>query len=168
MSMWVMAAAPLLTCTDVRNMTPAVKEILTNAEVLEVHKDPLAKMATRVDVGVGEYGELELPSANLCSVDYPACQEGPDDPGYPGHPCTVCHANWSVYEKPLHDNSSAVMVLNRGSVALNVSIKLSDLADSTQSTWAARDLWSKRDLGVFTDAVTVAVPGHGVRLLRMR
>ena len=168
MSMWVMAASPLLTCTDVRNMTPAVKEILTNAEVLEVHKDPLAKMATRVDVGVGEYGELELHSANLCSADYPTCQEGPDDPGYPGHPCTVCHANWSVYEKPLHDNSSAVMVLNRGSATLNVSIKLSDLADSTQSTWAARDLWSKRDLGVFIDTMTVAVPGHGVRLLRMR
>jgi hypothetical protein len=32
MSMWVMAASPLLTCTDVRNMTAEVKNILTNPE----------------------------------------------------------------------------------------------------------------------------------------
>ena len=51
MSMWVMAASPLLTCNDVRNMTDAIKETLTNPEVLAVHKDPLAKMAARIDVG---------------------------------------------------------------------------------------------------------------------
>ena len=32
-SMWVMAASPLLTCNDVRNMSAATKEILTNVEV---------------------------------------------------------------------------------------------------------------------------------------
>lgn len=168
MSMWVMAASPLTTCTDVRNMSAEIKEILTNSEVLEVHKDHLAKMATRVDVGVGESGELELHSANLCGADFPACQEGPGDPGYPGSPCTSCPANWSVFEKPLHDNSSAVMVLNRGLMALNVSINLGDLGDSTHYTFSARDLWEKLDLGVFTTLLTVEVPAHGVRLLRMR
>ena len=34
MSMWVMAASPLLTTVDVRNMTAEVKAILTNADVL--------------------------------------------------------------------------------------------------------------------------------------
>jgi hypothetical protein len=42
--MWVMAASPLLTCTDVRNMSAETKAIMTNPEVLDVHKDPLAKM----------------------------------------------------------------------------------------------------------------------------
>jgi hypothetical protein len=51
MSMWVMAASPLLTCNDVRNMSAEIKEILTNPEVLAVHKDPLAQMAVRIDVG---------------------------------------------------------------------------------------------------------------------
>ena len=54
MSMWVMAASPLLTCNDVRNMSADIKEILTNPEVLAVHKDPLAKMAVRIDVGGGD------------------------------------------------------------------------------------------------------------------
>ena len=167
MSMWVMAASPLLTCTDIRNMTAEVKEILTNSEVLQVHKDPLARMATRADVGGGEVGQ-ELRSANLCGADFPGCQEGPTDPGYPGHACTTCRSNWSVYEKPLYDNSSAVMVLNRGSQSLNVSIDLSDLADSSQYTWTARDLWAKQDLGVFHEFLPVSVPAHGVRLFRMR
>ena len=164
MSMWVMAASPLLTCTDVRNMTAETKAILTNAEVLHIHKDPLVKMATRVDVGGGTH---ELHSSNLCSTAYPACQEGPGDPGYPGHTCLECRSNSSVYEKPLHDGSSAVMVLNRGSVALNVSVQLEDLSDSTRDTWTARDVWAHADLGTFSKAFTVAVPAHGVRLLRM-
>ena len=53
MSMWVMAASPLLTCNDVRNMSTSIQEILTNPEVLDVHKDPLATMAVRIDVGGG-------------------------------------------------------------------------------------------------------------------
>ena len=162
MSMFVMAATPLLTCTDVRNMSSDIKAILTNPEVLAVHKDPLARMATRVDVG----GTHELHVSDLCSAGFPACQEGPTDPGTK-YPCKECRSNWSVWEKPLHDNSSAVMVLNRGTMALNISIDATDLADSTQGTWSARDLWSHSDLGVFSGALVVNVPAHGVRMLRM-
>ena len=53
MSMWVMAASPLLTCNDVRNMSDDIKQVLTNEEVLAVHKDALVKMAVRIDVGGG-------------------------------------------------------------------------------------------------------------------
>lgn len=53
MTMWVMAASPLLTCNDVRNMSADIKRILTNPEVLEVHRDPLVNMAVRIDVGGG-------------------------------------------------------------------------------------------------------------------
>jgi hypothetical protein len=168
MSMWVMAASPLLTCTDVRNMSAATKEILTNPEVLAVHKDRLARMAVRVDVGGGG-GLQELRSANLCAASWRggACQEGPGDPGY-GEPCATCRSNWSVFEKPLHDNSSAVMVLNRGEQPVEITVDLSDLADSRQATWAVRDLWSKTDLGVCAELMPLTVPGHGVRLLRMR
>ena len=170
----VMAASPLLTCTDVRNMSAATKEIMTNHEVLEVHKDPLARMAVRVDVGGGgtyqAYQIQELRSANLCSAEWKggSCQEGPGDPGYPGKPCAVCRSNWSVFEKPLHDNSSAVMVLNRGELPLSVVVDLSDLADSTHSVWEARDLWNHTNLGIFSETMALMVPGHGVRLLRMR
>jgi hypothetical protein len=40
-----------------------------------------------------------------------------------------------VYEKPLQDNCSAVMVLNRGETPLVVEIQLEDLADSTQAVY---------------------------------
>ena len=164
MSMWVMAASPLLTCTDVRNMTAEVKAILTNSEVLAVHKDPLSRMAVRVDVGGGLN---ELRSSNLCSAGYPACQEAPGQPGYP-HPCYTCRSNYSVYEKPLSDNSSAVMVLNRGETPLLVPIEFGDLGDSTQTVFQARDLWTSTDLGVFSNVMSVVVPAHGVRLLKMQ
>ena len=73
-----------------------------------------------------------------------------------------------MWEKPLADNSSAVMVFNRGVAALNVSVVLYDLADNTHATWAVRDVWKRADLGVSSDLLVVEVPPHGVRLLRMR
>jgi|EP01046_Picozoa_sp_COSAG06_P059230 hypothetical protein len=47
MSLWVMAASPLLACTDPRNMSAATKAIWTNPEVLDIHKDPLARMGAK-------------------------------------------------------------------------------------------------------------------------
>ena len=129
--MFVMAATPLLTCTDVRNMSADIKAILTNPEVLGVHKDPLARMATRVDIGGGAN---ELRSSDLCSARFPACQEGPGDPGFPGS-CAVCRSNWSVYEKPLRDNSSAVMVLNRGEAPLVVAVSLRGPSSAFAFSW---------------------------------
>ena len=59
------------------------------------------------------------------------------------------------------------MVLNRGASPLTVRVELEDLGDSTQAVWKARDLWAHADLGVFSGILSVDVPGHGVRLLRM-
>eukprot|EP01052_Picozoa_sp_SAG31_P033470 SAG31_NODE_3788_length_3881_cov_1.735590_3_plen_240_part_00 len=82
MTMWVMAASPLLTCNDVRSMPEDIKGILTNPEVLAVHKDPLSRMATRIDVGGGvEEGHSGLTES--------------------------CSSNYSVYGKLLADGSSA-------------------------------------------------------------
>ncbi|HEX8279544.1 MAG TPA: glycoside hydrolase family 27 protein, partial [Segetibacter sp.] len=40
-SMWAMIAAPLIAGNDLRSMTPEVKEILTNKEVIAVNQDSL-------------------------------------------------------------------------------------------------------------------------------
>lgn len=167
MSMWVMAASPLMTCTDVRNMTDAVKAILTNPELLAIHKDPLARMAYRIDVGGGAFNELH--AANQCSNDWPQCQEGPGDPNYPGHGCTACIDEWSVHEKPLSDGSYAIMVFNRGNVSLPmVPVNAQDIGDSMGQSYEVRDVWAHADLPMFTTIMHVAVPAHGVRLLRVR
>ena len=47
-SMWAMLAAPLLAGNDLPNMKPAVKDILTNKDVIAINQDKLGKQAHRV------------------------------------------------------------------------------------------------------------------------
>lgn len=48
MSLWSLLAAPLLAGNDIRNMSPATHEILTNPEVIVIDQDKAGKQATRV------------------------------------------------------------------------------------------------------------------------
>lgn len=150
-TMWVMAASPLFTCNDVRNMSDDIKDILTNPEVLAVHKDPLARMASRIDVG----GGVDEPHTTSLSV------------------------SWSVYGKPLADGSVAVMVLNRAAVNQTVAVALEDVGDPFVTHYAIRDLWARANLSSVpvvapmgyqnwhVNTVPLLVPAHGVRMLRM-
>lgn len=152
MTMWVMAASPLLTNNDVRVMSDDILEILTNPEVLAVHKDPLTKMASRIDVGGG------VNEPHTASLD----------------------VTWSSYGKPLADGSTAVMVLNRDTVARNITVALEDIGDPFVTHYAIRDLWARTNLSStpvvatmgyqsfnHVNAMKLEVPSHGVRLLRM-
>ena len=47
MSLWSMLAAPLIAGNDVRDMTPAIREILLNKEVIAIDQDTLGRQATR-------------------------------------------------------------------------------------------------------------------------
>ncbi len=47
MSLWSMLAAPLIAGNDVRDMTPAIREILLNREVIAIDQDKLGKQATK-------------------------------------------------------------------------------------------------------------------------
>jgi alpha-galactosidase len=47
-SFWALLAAPLIAGNDVRSMTPEIKEILTNAEVIAVNQDKLGREGHRV------------------------------------------------------------------------------------------------------------------------
>lgn len=46
-TLWSMMAAPLILGNDIRSMTPAVKEILTNKEIIALNQDPLGKQGFR-------------------------------------------------------------------------------------------------------------------------
>jgi hypothetical protein len=151
-TMWVMAASPLLTNNDVRSMSADIKEILTNTEVLAVHKDPLARMGVRIDVG----GGVDEPHTASLSV------------------------SWSAYARPLADGSSAVMVLNRAATVQHVTVALEDVGDPFVTHYAIRDLWARANLSSvpvvapmgyqtfnLVNTMQLDVPAHGVRLLRM-
>lgn len=62
MSLWALTAAPLLAGNDIRSMTPAIKEILTNPEVIAVDQDALGKQATPV-----KHGEFQIWSKPLAN-----------------------------------------------------------------------------------------------------
>jgi alpha-galactosidase len=55
-SLWALLAAPLIAGNDLRNMTPAIQEILTNKEVVAVDQDPLGSEGRRV----ASQGDLEV------------------------------------------------------------------------------------------------------------
>jgi alpha-galactosidase len=55
-SFWAMLAAPLIAGNDVRSMSPEVKEILTNAEVIAVNQDELGREGRRIR----KDGDLEV------------------------------------------------------------------------------------------------------------
>ncbi len=55
-SLWALLAAPLIAGNDLRNMTPAIREILTNQEVIAVDQDPLGNEGRRV----ARHGDLEV------------------------------------------------------------------------------------------------------------
>jgi alpha-galactosidase len=48
MSLWALLAAPLLAGNDLRTMTPEIRAILTNRDVIAVDQDPLGKQGKRV------------------------------------------------------------------------------------------------------------------------
>ena len=47
-SMWAMLAAPLLAGNDLTKMTPEIKDILTNRDVIAINQDSLGKQASRI------------------------------------------------------------------------------------------------------------------------
>jgi len=47
-TLWAMLAAPLIAGNDIRSMTPEIREILTNKEVIAIDQDKLGKAARRV------------------------------------------------------------------------------------------------------------------------
>ena len=55
-SLWSMLAAPLIAGNDLKNMTPEIKEILTNKEVLAVDQDAMGMQGRRTN----KNGELEV------------------------------------------------------------------------------------------------------------
>jgi alpha-galactosidase len=60
-SLWSILAAPLMMGNDIRDMTPEVHAILTNAEAIAVNQDPLGRQGRKVrDDGDFEVWSKEL------------------------------------------------------------------------------------------------------------
>ena len=70
--MWAMLAAPLIAGNDLRAMSPAIRDILLNPEVIAVDQDPRGRQARKVWDGGGGLSlwsrELEQPGARAVAL----------------------------------------------------------------------------------------------------
>ncbi len=71
-----------------------------------------------------------------------------------------------IYNKPLSDGTTAVLLLNKGKNKASLTMKWSEIGLS--GSQPVRDLWGRKDLGEFKDSFTALDLGqHGVRMLRI-
>jgi len=68
-SLWSILAAPLMAGNDVRHMTPAIREILTNREVIALDQDSLGKQGYRYMTHPGK----EIWVKELASGEWAVC-----------------------------------------------------------------------------------------------
>ncbi|MBN2716567.1 MAG: glycoside hydrolase family 27 protein [Deltaproteobacteria bacterium] len=66
-SMWAIMTAPLIAGNDIRNMSPVIRDILTNTDVIAVNQDPAGFQGTRVV----DNGAQEVWMKPLCTMDGP-------------------------------------------------------------------------------------------------
>jgi alpha-galactosidase len=92
---------------------------------------------------------LAIDQDPLGKQGYPIIQEGP----------------FEVWVKPMADHSFAVGLFNRSKEEDKMNVKFSDLGISTAAN--VRDVWLRKDLGVFHETFSAYVPKHGVVLLRI-
>jgi alpha-galactosidase len=127
-SLWCLLAAPLMAGNDVRNMSPEIRDILTNKEVIGVDQDALGRQGARIR----DDGDLE------------------------------------VWAKDLTGGARAVVLFNRGTTAASLKVSWAELGLGAGASLKVRDLWAKKDLGVFTGSHEAPVPAHDVVMLRVQ
>jgi alpha-galactosidase len=71
-----------------------------------------------------------------------------------------------VWVKSLADGSKAVGLFNRGESVMPVTAYFQDVGVGESAE--VRDLWARKDLGVFKGNFTTQVPKHGVVLVRIK
>ncbi|MGB6689352.1 MAG: glycoside hydrolase family 27 protein [Terracidiphilus sp.] len=82
-SLWAMLAAPLLAGNDLTKMTPEVKAILTNRDVIAIDQDTLGKQGTRAY----SEGEVEVWTRHLAGGALAVCIINTADQGrFDSHP----------------------------------------------------------------------------------
>ncbi len=130
-TMWCMLAAPLFAGNDLRSMSAAVRDILTDTALIAVNQDSL-----------GKQGRCVWKSTDRMQ---------------------------SVWAKPMRDSSCAVVLLNRGTDVVDVSMGLHVLGQGWRAGMVCptRDLWAETSAGPVTDSYTAHVPPHGAVALRV-
>jgi alpha-galactosidase len=127
-SLWSILAAPLLAGNDLRDMKPAIHDILTNKEVIAVNQDALGSQGQRVR----KDGDLEVwakqmqdgsRSVVLLNRDTSEKEIGFswEDIGYPGHVSASVRDLWRAKDLGQHKERFATSVAPHSVVMLRVA-----------------------------------------------
>lgn len=126
-SMWCLLAAPLITGNDLRTMTPEIKAILTNREVIAVDQDPLGSQGRRVwKDGNLEVWSKELKDGSRAVVLFNRGAEEHeitvswDQIGYPNHFSAAVRDLWAGKDLGRFTSSFKAPVASHGVVMVTV------------------------------------------------
>lgn len=136
-SIWCMLAAPLIAGNDLRSMSPEIKAILTNKDVIAVDQDSLGiegfKQTTRDSV--------EVWVKPLVNNNWAVC--------FLNRSHTPATVNWAWGSEKVADT-----VFNK-------------TLDATATTYKLRNLWTKKEMGDTKKLLKATVPPHDVLMLRL-
>lgn len=138
-SMWAMLAAPLIAGNDLRNMSPATREILGNREVVAVNQDTLGIQGLPYEV---DQEGLEIWFKPLAGGDWAMALLN--------RTATPRRVQFDFKREEVGDNQNGR------------DAKFGEI------TYRLRDLWAKRDVGTTADPLAVTVPGHDVVMYRLK
>ena len=68
--------------------------------------------------------------------------------------------------KPLADGSKAVGLFNREQSTIRITVRFSQIGIGNRAS--VRDLWARKDLGVFNGSFSADVQQHGAVLIRVK
>lgn len=139
---WCIVSAPLILGLDLTNreLVAPLIPLITNPEALAVNQ-----------LWAGHPGRLafQYSPPSLRSTASRRRGAGPPEEG------TV-----QVWTKPQPAGSTAVLIINTGSLPYTVNIKLSEIeAAYFSGSVYVRDIWARRELGKSKDSLEVTVPG---------
>jgi alpha-galactosidase len=127
-SLWCILAAPLMAGNDLKNMSPDIKDILTNREVIAVDQDPLGMQGHRVRKdGDSEVWAKQLKDGSRAVVLFNRGESDADisvtweDLGYPAHLSAAVSDLWAKKDLGKSTGSFTAKVPSHGVAMLRVA-----------------------------------------------
>lgn len=83
--------------------------------------------------------------------------------------CLTVEQVTEIWAGPLTNGSQAVLLFNRNSTTIEtMTINWTDLGWSPNQTAMVRDLWLRKDLGIFTTNYTsTTIQSHGIQMIKI-
>lgn len=136
-SMWSMIAAPLIAGNDLRTMSSATKEVLTNKEVIAVSQDELGIQGYRYAVKDSVETWLKPLKDGKWAITF---------------------LNRSKQNKKIDMNWKAEIIMDK---------VFNKVLDANIKIYKIRNLWSRMDAGTTNTPMNIEIPAHDVLMLKL-